>query len=211
MGLGDYPLRFGGWDKGTWGLGVGLGDYPLRFGGWDKGTWGLGVGLGSYRFGVLGGGTRRLGVGTTGYREALRVLGAGLPGGTWGQPSRVLGATWKICIFSPILSRLKYSQTSVVANDLQISYSVKYWPRVSERPFARVLERHFPRVLKRPPYLYICSKIARVNWSLLNRWENFVPSYFPQRLIDRGFFDVRPSRYDIISYDIKIVRYDMTK
>ena len=34
---------------------------------------------------------------------------------------------------------------------IQISYLVKYWLRVSERPFARVLKRHFPRVLKRPP------------------------------------------------------------
>ena len=39
-------LGFGGWDMGTWGLGVGLGDNPLGFGGWDMGTWGLGVGLG---------------------------------------------------------------------------------------------------------------------------------------------------------------------
>ena len=51
MGLGDNPLGFGSWDKGTWGLGVGLGDNPLGdnllgFGGWDKGSWGLGVGLG---------------------------------------------------------------------------------------------------------------------------------------------------------------------
>ena len=35
MGLGDNPLGFGGWDKGTWGLGVGLGwGQPL----WDWGT-----------------------------------------------------------------------------------------------------------------------------------------------------------------------------
>ena len=32
---------FGGWDKGTWGLGVGLGDYPLGVGG--LGQRGLGV------------------------------------------------------------------------------------------------------------------------------------------------------------------------
>ena len=43
MGLGDNPLGFGSWDKGTWGLGVGLGDNPLGdnllgFGGWDKGV-----------------------------------------------------------------------------------------------------------------------------------------------------------------------------
>ena len=46
----DYPLRFGGWDKGTWGLGVGQGDLGFRggawglpfwcTGGWEKGTWG---------------------------------------------------------------------------------------------------------------------------------------------------------------------------
>ena len=46
MGLGDYPLGF--WGAGTrelgaWGLWV--------FGGWDKGTWGLGVGLGDYPLG----------------------------------------------------------------------------------------------------------------------------------------------------------------
>ena len=60
----------------------------------------------------------------------------------------------KFVSFLP-LSRLKYSQTSVVANNLQISYSVKYWPRVSERPFARVLEGRFRRVPKRPPYRFL--------------------------------------------------------
>ena len=79
MRFGDSSLGFGGWDKGTWGLGVGdnldeiwgqlfrfwglgqgdlgfrggtclgttlmrFGDSSLGFGGWDKGTWGLGVG-----------------------------------------------------------------------------------------------------------------------------------------------------------------------
>ena len=68
------------------------------------------------------------------------------------------------CVSFLQLSRLKYSQTSVVANNFQISYSVKYWLRVSERPLARVLERHFPRVLKRPPYLlkWCCSQ--SVEW-----------------------------------------------
>ena len=33
-----HVYGFGGWDKGTWGLGVGLGDYPLGFGGWHKGN-----------------------------------------------------------------------------------------------------------------------------------------------------------------------------
>ena len=54
MGLADYRLGFGGWDKGTWVLGVGLGDYPLGFGGWDKQTCGLGVGLWGLGHGDLG-------------------------------------------------------------------------------------------------------------------------------------------------------------
>ena len=33
---GDNALGFGGWDMGTWGLGVGLGDNPLGFGGWGR-------------------------------------------------------------------------------------------------------------------------------------------------------------------------------
>ena len=37
-GQGGLGFRGGAWDKGTWGLGVGLGDYPLGFGGWDKGS-----------------------------------------------------------------------------------------------------------------------------------------------------------------------------
>ena len=43
MRFGDSSFGFGGWDKGTWGLGVGLtfmrfGANSLGFGGWDKGT-----------------------------------------------------------------------------------------------------------------------------------------------------------------------------
>ena len=38
VGLGGLPFRsslgFGGWDKGTWGLGVELGEYLSGFGGW---------------------------------------------------------------------------------------------------------------------------------------------------------------------------------
>ena len=49
MRLEDLPLRCGGWDKGTRGLGVVLGDNPLGCRGWDKGTWGLGVGLDGWR------------------------------------------------------------------------------------------------------------------------------------------------------------------
>ena len=42
MGLGDYPLGFGDWDKGTSGLGVGTTLWVLGAG---TGTWGLGAGL----------------------------------------------------------------------------------------------------------------------------------------------------------------------
>ena len=52
----------GGWDKGTWGLGVGLGDYPntiqgslpntrLGFGWLGQGNLGFRVGLGDYPLG----------------------------------------------------------------------------------------------------------------------------------------------------------------
>ena len=47
MGLGTTLTPFKGHFQTT-----------FRVGGWDKGTWVLGVGLGNYRFGVLGAGTR---------------------------------------------------------------------------------------------------------------------------------------------------------
>ena len=49
----------------SWGLRVGLGGYPLGFGGWDKGNWGLEVGFVAWRLPFK---FRGLGQGDLGFR-----------------------------------------------------------------------------------------------------------------------------------------------
>ena len=73
MELGEYLLGFGGWDKGTWGLGVELGEYLSGFGG--LGNLGLGVELGEYLSGYLGfrGGTWGVPFGFWGLGQGARV------------------------------------------------------------------------------------------------------------------------------------------
>ena len=53
-------MGFGGWDKGTWGLGVGLGNYPLGLGQGDLGFSGIDLKQ-PFKFWGLGQGTRDLG------------------------------------------------------------------------------------------------------------------------------------------------------
>ena len=54
MRFGDSSFGFGGWDKGTWGLGVGLGDNLYEIWGQLFRLWGLGQGDLGFRGGTGG-------------------------------------------------------------------------------------------------------------------------------------------------------------
>ena len=74
---------------------------------------------------------------------------------------------------------------------IQISYLVKYWLRVSERPFARVLKRHFPRVLKRPPSLFKLLVSQQLSSKGLIRVSEIITCFtnfqFPPEMTARPF------------------------